>query len=188
MSESDIRLLLIDDDDIDRMGVRRALKQAGVAFTAVEATDGNTGLHLLGQQQFDCVFCDYLLTDGDGLSLLKRVRAAGIEVPFIMLTGHGDERLAVEMMQARANDYLPKDQMTPEAHAQTHTHKLNQHKDQQKNRAAKQQIQKSNDAGSACASAHARIAPAQGRTGAQGGGTAVTRVESLYRRDIGEHL
>src|SRR3569832_2731271 len=77
------------------------------------------------------MFCDYLLTDGDGLSLLKRVRAAGIEVPFIMLTGHGDERLAVEMMQARANDNLPKDQMTPEALAQALTHVLRLHKAEQ---------------------------------------------------------
>lgn len=55
MSEPDIRLLLIDDDDIDRMGVRRALKQAGVAFTAVEATDGHDHLRMainLSNRQF----------------------------------------------------------------------------------------------------------------------------------------
>src|SRR3569832_2625173 len=61
-----------------------------------------------------------------------------------MHTGQADQRLADEMKQPRANDYMPKDQMTPEALAQALTHVLRLHKAVQERRAAERQLQESN--------------------------------------------
>ena len=139
-----LKILIIDDDDVDRMTVRRALKQAVISCSFQEASTGAQGLELLRGDSFDCAFCDYLLPDGDGLSVLRQARAAGLEVPFVMLTGHGDERLAVEVMQAGANDYLPKGKMTPESLARSLTHARRIHEIECERREAQRQLEESN--------------------------------------------
>ena len=109
-----LHILIIDDDDVDRMSVRRALKSVGLDIQAEDAADGDTGLRLLREQSFDCAFLDYLLPGSDGMQVLKAARNAGVTTPIVVLTGHGDERLAVELMQAGATDYLPKGKISPE--------------------------------------------------------------------------
>jgi signal transduction histidine kinase/CheY-like chemotaxis protein len=63
---------------------------------------------------YDCIFLDYNLPGGNGLTLLQSIRAAGVQAPVVMLTGQGDERVAVALMKAGAADYLPKGEITPE--------------------------------------------------------------------------
>jgi signal transduction histidine kinase len=55
---------------------------------------------------------DYRLPDRDGLTLIRDIRQAGVDVPIIVLTGHGNEHLAVELMKAGATDYLVKAEVT----------------------------------------------------------------------------
>ncbi len=109
-----LRILLIDDDDVDRMTVKRALKKAGLPVIFQEAADASSGLEQLRKDKFSCVFLDYLLPDKDGLNTLQTARSFDPLTPIVMLTGHGDERLAVKMMQAGANDYVPKSEISPE--------------------------------------------------------------------------
>ncbi len=137
-------ILIIDDDEVNRMSVRRFLKSAGVELSATEACDGNSGLELLKSQAFDCTFLDYFLPDSDGLSVLKQAREAGIEAPIIMLTGHGDERLAVEMMQAGASDYLPKDKMSADNLSHALNSALRIHHLQQERTQAEARLSESN--------------------------------------------
>src|SRR3569623_2717941 len=96
------------------MIVRRVLKQSGINALVEESADGEQGLLRIEREQFDVVFCDYHLPGDNGLTILNFVRAAGIDTPIIMLTGIGDERLAVEMIKAGANDYLHKDKLNAE--------------------------------------------------------------------------
>ncbi|WP_287127705.1 response regulator [Candidatus Cyanaurora vandensis] len=112
--EKPFKLLVVDDDAVDRLMVRRALKAAGVQMELEEAEDLATARRWLGETDFDCVFLDYLLPDGDGLLLLREVQAAGIKTPLVVLTGQGDEQLAVELMKAGAADYLTKQRVSPE--------------------------------------------------------------------------
>ncbi len=112
--EETVKILVVDDDKVDRMAVRRALKAAGVQMEFSEASDCAGAIALLQQQEFDCVFLDYRLPDGDGLSLVQQVRSLGIGVPLIVLTGQGDEQIAVEVMKAGACDYLSKAKVSPE--------------------------------------------------------------------------
>ncbi len=112
--EETVKILVVDDDEVDRMAVKRSLKNAGVAMEWSEATGCASAISILQQQTFDCIFLDYLLPDGNGLELVRQFRSLGISTPIVVLTGQGDERIAVEVMKAGAYDYLPKSRITPE--------------------------------------------------------------------------
>ncbi|HLV80350.1 MAG TPA: response regulator [Chthonomonadaceae bacterium] len=109
-----VRILIIDDDTLDRMAVIRALRAAGFRLEAQEASGGAEGLEALRRQEFDCAFLDYQLPDADGLAVLRQARAAAIQTPIVFLTGHGDEQIAVELMREGAADYLAKSHLSPE--------------------------------------------------------------------------
>jgi PAS domain S-box-containing protein len=116
--EETVKILVVDDDEVDRMAVRRALKAAGVQTELSEVSDCAGAIATLQTQLFDCVFLDYFLPDGDGLSLVRQLRALGITVPLIVLTGQGDEQVAVQLIKAGAHDYLSKAKISPENLAQ----------------------------------------------------------------------
>jgi signal transduction histidine kinase len=108
-----LRILLIDDDEIDRAATRRALVSAGLDFELLEAADATSGLEQAGASTFDCVLLDYRLPDRTGFEVLSALRGDGVMLPVVMLTGHGDEDLAVELMKAGAADYIPKGALNP---------------------------------------------------------------------------
>lgn len=109
-----LTLLIVDDDEVDRMAVHRALLSAGVAAIVLEATDANRALELLSSQKIDCAFLDFNMPGHDGLWLIRQARSRGLRTPLIVLTGQGDERTAVELMKAGASDYFSKASITPE--------------------------------------------------------------------------
>jgi len=104
-----ILLLLVDDDAVDRKLCERALSQ--LVMEIKEAENGSEALTLLDRDFFDCMILDYVLPDFDGLALVKEIRKRGYNVPIVVTTGHGDELLAVEMIKAGAQDYIPKDKV-----------------------------------------------------------------------------
>lgn len=108
------RLLIVDDDEVDRMALNRALRRTTLSPTISEATDVDDALDALSQSEYDCIFLDYNLPGGNGLELTKQIRNQGIRVPIIVLTGQGDEQTAVELMKAGASDYLPKSKLSAE--------------------------------------------------------------------------
>jgi signal transduction histidine kinase len=114
-----LRLLLIDDDDVDRMTIRRALNGAGVDCNVVEASTATSGIERARADSFDCVLLDYRLPEMSGTDVLRELRREGTAAPVIVLTGHGDEALAVELMKAGASDYLSKGTLTAAALAQS---------------------------------------------------------------------
>ncbi len=114
-----LKILLIDDDEVDRMAVQRALKKAGIEMELTQAENAQTAISILQKTTFDCVFLDYRLPDMDGLDLVKELQSMEIKVPLIVLTGQGDEQIAVEMMKAGAYDYLSKSRISPELLYQT---------------------------------------------------------------------
>lgn len=106
------KYLVIDDDEVDRMLLRRVLSDADSSGEIAEADCAEAAMEVLNGLVFDCIFMDYRLPKTDGLQLLKMVRSKGIKSPVVMMTGMGDERLAVELMQAGASDYLAKSRIT----------------------------------------------------------------------------
>ena len=112
--ESPTRILLIDDDAVDRTSVRRALKKSGLKHVLTEAPDGTTGLRVAREGAFDCILLDYRLPDVDTFDLLASLLALpGEGHAVLMLTGEADEDLAFRLMRAGALDYLAKAEATP---------------------------------------------------------------------------
>ncbi|WNG55163.1 PAS domain-containing protein [Archangium gephyra] len=134
MEEQPLRLLVADDDEVDRLAVRRALLKAGVNAQLVEVGDGTAALTALMEQTFDCALMDFQMPGQDGLEVLRKARSALVETPIIMLTGQGDEHIAVELMKAGATDYLAKSALTPERLAHLLRQTLRLHEVQQQYR------------------------------------------------------
>jgi diguanylate cyclase (GGDEF)-like protein len=110
-----IRLLLVDDDDVDREKFRRLLNRSGLEAQVEEAASGLEALACLRKSMFDCVIVDYRLGDTTGTELARTIKQTnGRAVPIIMITGHGDERVAVEAMREGVYDYLSKGQLRAE--------------------------------------------------------------------------
>ena len=113
-----VRVLVVDDDVVDRLNVRRSLRNIGIPVEVDEVDRCASALDRMRSGRYDCVFLDYLLPDGTGLSVLHAARNAGHAAAFVVLTGQGDETTAVEIMKAGAADYVPKAHATPERLAQ----------------------------------------------------------------------
>src|SRR4051812_48898850 len=109
-----LTLLLVDDDQVDRLTVGRALRQMHVEAEIVECDNAASAIAALQQRQYDCVLLDYRLPGTDGLQALAAIRGAGLNVPVVVLTGQGDEETAVTLMKAGAADYLNKNALVPE--------------------------------------------------------------------------
>lgn len=112
--EETLKILVVDDDEVDRMAVRRSLTSAGVQMVLTEVSTSFEAIAALQSQDFDCVLLDYRLPDADGIALVQAVKQAGMQVPVVVLTGQGDEQIAVEVMKAGAADYLSKSRLSPE--------------------------------------------------------------------------
>ncbi len=107
-------ILLVDDDELDRASVRRALRSEGIEGEILEAADATAGLELLTSRRVQCTFLDFNMPARNGLWLVRQARAQGVLTPLIVLTGQGDEHTAVELMKAGASDYFSKSEITPE--------------------------------------------------------------------------
>ena len=107
-----LSLLLVDDDVVDRGAARRALAAASVRVDVIEATTADEAFTALASHRFDCILLDLFLPDRNGMEVLLALADQGIDVPVVMLTGSGDETMAVELMKAGAADYLVKAHLT----------------------------------------------------------------------------
>jgi PAS domain S-box-containing protein len=112
--QAPLRLLVVDDDAVDRMAVLRAIAVTGLGATVDEAADAETALAALVGLPSDCVLLDYQLPGRSGLELLKEIRRRGLDVPVIMLTGTSDPETAVALMKAGAADFLSKSVLAPD--------------------------------------------------------------------------
>jgi CheY-like chemotaxis protein len=109
-----LRVLVVDDDAVDRMAVTRHLKRTGLAVQVEQADGVLDAIGRLSDAHFDCVLLDFNLTDGDGLTFLRGLRTAGITVPVVMLTGQSDPDVVADLVMAGAADYVPKAMLSPE--------------------------------------------------------------------------
>lgn len=143
--EEKLKILVVDDDEVDRIAVRRALTKAGVDMELSEVGDGKSAIALLNTDtSYDCVFLDYRLPDQDGLSLLQNLRSNNIRVPVVVLTGQGDDQIAVELMKAGASDYLSKSRLSSEILAQILRNTIRVHRAEMQVALANQQLRESN--------------------------------------------
>ncbi|MBD2518893.1 response regulator [Nostoc sp. FACHB-973] len=143
--EETLKILVVDDDEVDRMAVRRALIKAGVQMNLSEVGDGNDAFSVLSSTTYDCVFLDYRLPDQDGLTLIQQIRASEIQVPLVVLTGQGDEQIAVELMKAGATDYLSKSRISSEILAHVLRNAIRVYRAEMQAALANQQLRESHE-------------------------------------------
>ena len=109
-TQSDLRVLVIDDDPADRQLYRYFLSSdPRHSYTITEVGLGKKALKLCTSEDFHCILLDYYLSDLSGLEFLtqyQQILQGGI--PVIMLTGQGNETIAADSLRAGAADYMPK--------------------------------------------------------------------------------
>lgn len=101
-------ILIIEDEEPIRRVLIKILEQEDQNFQIYQAVDGKAGLESLLKQSFDLVLCDIKMPKVDGMEVLQKAKKDFPNLPFIMLTGHGDVELAVEAMKLGAYDFIPK--------------------------------------------------------------------------------
>jgi DNA-binding response OmpR family regulator len=107
-----MRILLVEDEAYLARTIARVLGEEG--YAAETAGDGRSGLARALSEDFDLVIVDWMLPDLDGLQVVRRMRAAGMGVPALMLTARGQVEDRVEGLDAGADDYLTKPFALPE--------------------------------------------------------------------------
>ena len=101
-------ILLIEDEEPIRRVMVKILVEENKTYSVTEATNGKEGFETLSKKSFDLVLCDIKMPKMDGIEVLQHTRKKGIQIPFIMLTGHGNVETAVEAMKLGAYDFIPK--------------------------------------------------------------------------------
>ena len=108
-----IRLLVVDDDDVDRERVLRLLTRSNLNVKTMEAATGTEALRMVREHEFDCVMLDNQLGAASGAELLPALHRESLrDCPIIMVTGAGSEALAVQVLRDGAADYLSKFQLS----------------------------------------------------------------------------
>jgi signal transduction histidine kinase/DNA-binding response OmpR family regulator len=111
-------LLIVDDCGEDRKVYRRYLtKDPHQSYAISEAKSAEAGLTLYHQSPSDVVLLDFCLPDMTGLEFLDRLAEESVQLPLpvIMLTGQGDEAIAVQAIKRGAQDYLVKGNLNPDS-------------------------------------------------------------------------
>ena len=106
MHKTSATLLIIDDDDVVRASLAAYLEDSG--FKVLQANNGLQGLEVFQQEGPDLMICDLRMPQVDGLELIRRINALGVEVPVIVVSGAGVMNDAVEALRLGAADYLIK--------------------------------------------------------------------------------
>jgi DNA-binding NarL/FixJ family response regulator len=103
------KVLLVDDHDLIRQGLRRAFERSEDFTVVGEASSIAEGLALTAQTEPDVVIMDIRLPDGSGLEAVKRLRATNAELGIVVLTMYaGDEQLFAAL-EAGASAFVAKD-------------------------------------------------------------------------------
>jgi PAS domain S-box-containing protein len=105
-----IKVLLIEDNPDQVLLIERAFKRHNGDLQVVSVRDGEACVDRLSRERFSAVIVDYRLPEMDGTDVIRRIRQTGAQLPVIMVTGQGDEQVAVMAMKSGASDYIVKTQ------------------------------------------------------------------------------
>ncbi len=103
------KVLIIEDEASIRAVLKDILKdQKELKLEVEEAKDGAEGLSKLENDSFDLAFCDIKMPKMDGMEVLQKAKAKGINTTFIMISAHGSTEMAVDATKMGAYDFLQK--------------------------------------------------------------------------------
>jgi len=104
--QPELIVYVIDDDDAVRHSLEFLLKTAGIKVRGFESA--KAFLEMLPRIKTGCIITDVRMPEITGIDLLRRVKESGLDIPVIVITGHGEISLAVEAMKIGAVDFLEK--------------------------------------------------------------------------------
>lgn len=102
------KILIIEDESAIRRVLLKILSEENDTYDVEEAEDGLKGLEAVKNTDYDLVLCDIKMPKMDGVEVLEAARKIKPEIPFIMISGHGDLDTAVNTMRLGAFDYISK--------------------------------------------------------------------------------
>ena len=111
-----VRALIVDDNPSDRDIYRRFLESDKKRkYDVLEAGSAKAAIEVLADDNIQCVLLDYKLPDMSGIEFLEYLQSTTDTsmIPVIVVTGQGDENLAVRCLRKGAVDYVPKDKVSP---------------------------------------------------------------------------
>ena len=104
-----LRILIVDDHEIIREGLKRILSSTAERWQIAEASDGFLALDRLREQEFDLVIVDLTMPGMSGLELIKRIHADSPRLAMMVLSMHPEEQYAMRAFKAGARGYVTKD-------------------------------------------------------------------------------
>jgi len=109
MAKEKLKVLLVEDNPTDALIVKKRLqKDSGFDYEVRHVVSGEEALSDLEKAGYHIMLLDYNLPKKSGLETLREIKVKNIEMPVVMITGQGDEAVAVQLIKEGAFDYLPK--------------------------------------------------------------------------------
>ena len=102
------RILIIEDESAIRRVLNKIISEESKSYEVFEAEDGMAGIDLIKANDYDLVLCDIKMPKMDGIDVLQYSKKIKPELPFLMISGHGDLETAVNSMRLGAFDYISK--------------------------------------------------------------------------------
>ncbi|HDP16331.1 MAG TPA: hybrid sensor histidine kinase/response regulator [Candidatus Omnitrophica bacterium] len=109
MEKEKLKILLVEDNPTDALIVKKKLQRdSSFDYDITHAVSGEDGMSVLEKEKFDIILLDYNLPKKSGMETLQEIKKRDIKMPVVMITGQGDEAVAVRFMKEGAADYIPK--------------------------------------------------------------------------------
>lgn len=108
MSSLPLRILLVEDDELFRLGLQFRLQQEPDIQIAAEAADGETAVELANRQPLDLVLLDVGLPRMSGLEACRQIKASQPQLPVLALTSHSEQSLITRLIEAGVQGYCLK--------------------------------------------------------------------------------
>jgi two-component system nitrogen regulation response regulator NtrX len=102
------KILIIEDEAAIRRVLSKILSEESDTYQVEDAQDGVQGYEKIKNNDYDLVLCDIKMPKMDGVELLEAVKKIKPEIPFVMISGHGDMETAINTMRLGAFDYISK--------------------------------------------------------------------------------
>jgi DNA-binding NarL/FixJ family response regulator len=115
-----IRVVLADDHNIVRAGLRELLSDTGDIEVVGEATDGHTVMARVRELEFDVLVLDLSMPGRSGIELIKQVKTEKPKLRVLVLSMHSEEQYAVRALKAGASGYLTKESAAEQLVAAIH--------------------------------------------------------------------
>lgn len=108
MKSNPVKILLVEDDELFRLGLSTRIQQETDLIVTAEAEDGETAVQLVNQQPFDLVLLDVGLPGIPGVEACRQIKSCQPNLPVLVLTSHSQKSLIVKLIEAKAQGYCLK--------------------------------------------------------------------------------